>query len=151
MGKAAARAPKLDHGSRSHNVPTMSPHRRTTIRARALRKVMTPHEARLWVYLRSLRAEGFHFRRQAPLEGYFVDFVCFRSRLVIEADGGHHTESSQAAHDALRDLVLARAGFRVLRFFNDAVRYEPDGVNQAIRRALGLDDFEGPLKGLARD
>ena len=129
----------------------MSPPRRPTVRARALRKAMTPHEARLWVYLRGLRAEGFHFRRQAPLEGYFVDFVCFRSRLVIEADGGHHTEPFQAAHDAVRDAVLSRAGFRVLRIFNDAIRYEPDGVNQAIRRALGLDDVDGPLKGLATD
>ncbi|HEY2050710.1 MAG TPA: DUF559 domain-containing protein [Caulobacteraceae bacterium] len=46
---------------------------------------MTPHEARLWIYLRALRAKGFRFRRQVPLKGYYVDFVCFRSRLVIEA------------------------------------------------------------------
>jgi very-short-patch-repair endonuclease len=127
----------------------MTPHRRSTLRARALRKSMTPHEARLWVYLRALRAEGFHFRRQAPLRGYFVDFVCFRSRLIIEADGGHHSDGVQAEHDAIRDAVLAQAGFRVLRIANDAIRYQPDGVEQDIRRALQINDFEGPLKGLA--
>ncbi|HEV2363040.1 MAG TPA: DUF559 domain-containing protein [Caulobacteraceae bacterium] len=114
--------------------------RRTTIRARGLRKVMTPHEARLWVWLRGVRAEGYHFRRQAPLKGYFVDFVCFRGRLVIEADGGHHVEGRQAEHDALRDEVLARAGFRVLRIPNDAIRYELDGVARTIRRALAIKD-----------
>jgi len=110
-----------------------------------MRKDMTPHEARLWVYLRALRAKGFRFRRQVPLKGYFVDFVCFRSRLVIEADGGQHTEEAQAAHDAVRDAVLTRAGFRVLRFDNVVIRYDPDGVDQAICRALRIDDLEGPL------
>jgi very-short-patch-repair endonuclease len=126
----------------------MAFHRRSTIRARALRKAMTPHEARLWIYLRALRAKGFRFRRQVPLKGYYVDFVCFRSRLVIEADGGHHTEDAQANLDAVRDAVLTRAGFRVLRFDNDVIRYEPDGVDQAICRALQIDHLEGPLKEL---
>ena len=58
--------------------------------ARALRKRLTPQEVRLWMKLRELKALGFNFRRQAPIGPYIVDFVCFRCRLVIEADGGQH-------------------------------------------------------------
>src|SRR5689334_19803398 len=79
-------------------------------RARALRKVMSVQEVRLWVRLRSLRADGFHFRRQAPLLGYYPDFICLGRRLVVEVDGPHHEELEQAAHDAYRDQVsVARA------------------------------------------
>jgi very-short-patch-repair endonuclease len=123
----------------------MAHHRRVTIRARALRKVMTPHEARLWIYLRTLRAEGYHFRRQVPLQGYFADFACLRSRLIVEADGGQHNDPDQADHDEIRDRALARVGFRVLRIPNDAIRYNPDGVAHYIRRALGVVDITGPL------
>ncbi len=56
-------------------------------RARELRKQMTPQETRLWLRLRALRPQGLHFRRQSPLKGYFLDFVCFERRLVVEIDG----------------------------------------------------------------
>jgi very-short-patch-repair endonuclease len=56
--------------------------------ARALRKRLTPQEVKLWVRLRELKALGFHFRRQAPIGRYIVDFASFRCKLVIEADGG---------------------------------------------------------------
>ena len=90
----------------------------TKRRARDLRKNLTRQEARLWQQLRAMRADGFHFRRQAPLLGFYLDFVCFRHRLVIELDGSHHAEDIQADHDAMRDTILCRAGFRILRFWN---------------------------------
>ena len=98
---------------------------------------MTPQEARLWLHLRPLREEGFHFRRQAPFKGFYLDFVCYSHRLVVEVDGGQHGEDSQAAHDAMRDGVLERAGFQTLRISNGDINTNFDGVMRAIHDALG--------------
>ena|SRR5216684_4324639 len=64
--------------------------------ARALRKSLTPQEVKLWVKLRELKPLGFHFRRQAPIGRYILDFVSFRSQLIIEADGGQHSTGSDS-------------------------------------------------------
>ncbi len=101
-------------------------------KARAMRKSLTPPEARLWVRLRSLRAEGFHFRRQAPLRGYILDFVCFDRRLIVEVDGASHGEDDRARKDRVRDAVLAREGFLTLRFTNAAVRDDVEGVMETV-------------------
>ena len=106
-------------------------------KARAMRKALTPPEARLWIHLRRLRAEGFPFRRQSPFRGYFLDFVCNRARLVIEVDG--RTHDARVEHDRIRDAVLLREGFRTLRFSNAAVRDNIDGVMERIRVELGAD------------
>lgn len=108
----------------------------TKRRARDLRKNSTRQEARLWAQLRTLRRDGFHFRRQAPLLGFYLDFVCFRHRLVIELDGGQHAEDVQGDHDAMRDAILRRAGFRVLRFWNSEVDANLDGVVATIQQSL---------------
>ena len=100
-------------------------------KARAMRKAMTPPELRLWKCLRRLRAEGRHFRRQTPFRGYFLDFVCHRSRLVIEVDGKTH--QYRVEHDRTRDAVLLREGYRTLRFSNEAVRDHIDWVMDRIR------------------
>ncbi len=105
-------------------------------RARAMRKALTPPEARLWVQLKLLRAQGFHFRRQAPFRGYYLDFVCFDRRLVIEVDGVTHAVEAQANRDRVRDAVLAGEGFTTLRFDNAAVRDDLDGVMAGIMGAL---------------
>ena len=105
--------------------------------ARKLRKTMTPQEVRLWQHLRALKSEGHHFRRQAPIETYIVDFACFRARLVIEIDGSQHGTAAHARRDATRDATLAAAGFRVLRVWNNNVDGNIDGVMQAIMTALG--------------
>jgi very-short-patch-repair endonuclease len=108
-----------------------------TERARAMRKAMTPPEARMWANLKRLRSEGFHFRRQAPFKGYYLDFVCFQRRLVIEVDGQTHLSDDQIRHDRIRDAVLAREGFTTLRFDNAAIRDNIDGVMDFIRAKLG--------------
>ena len=110
--------------------------RETTRRARELRKNLTPQEARLWLRLRALRPEGFHFRRQTPLLGFYLDFVCFKFRLVIEVDGDQHGDSLQADHDAMRDSILRRAGFQTLRFSNADINTNIDGVMDAVLAAL---------------
>jgi len=101
-------------------------------KARAMRKALTPPEARLWVQLKLLCARGFHFRRQSPFRGYILDFVCFDRRLVVEVDGVTHTVEAQAAKDKVRDAVLASEGFTTLRFDNAAVRDELGGVMTAV-------------------
>lgn len=115
----------------------MPPFTAKAYRARELRKAMTEPEVILWSRLKRLRAEGFHFRRQAPFRGYILDFVCFARRLAIEVDGGGHGEDRQEAHDQIRTAVLERERFRVLRFWNHEVRQNLDGVMYSIRAELG--------------
>ena len=104
--------------------------------ARALRKRLTPQEVKLWVKLRETKALGFHFRRQAPIGPYIVDFVSFRSRLVIEADGGQHGMPDGARSDQERDGFLKSQGFTVLRFWNSDIDANISGVMEEILSVL---------------
>jgi very-short-patch-repair endonuclease len=97
---------------------------------------MTEPEVWLWARLKRLRERGYQFRRQRPFHGYYLDFVCLDRRLVVELDGGHHGDPPQAEHDGVRDAVLHRAGFRVMRFWNSAVRTDIDAVMDQIVLAL---------------
>jgi very-short-patch-repair endonuclease len=104
--------------------------------ARALRKNLTPQEVKLWVKLRELKPLGFHFRRQAPIGRYIVDFVSFRSQLIIEADGGQHSMLDGNRSDQIRDAFLQSQGFRVLRFWNSDIDANLAGVMESILGAL---------------
>ena len=105
--------------------------------ARALRKNQTIAEKRLWQHLRSLRAQGFHFRRQAPIDGFIVDFACFSHRLIIEVDGIQHDTDEGRRKDSARDAHLAWQGFTLLRFRNGDVAQNVDGVIAAVLASLG--------------
>ena len=70
------------------------------------------------------------------MKGFFLDFVCFKHRLVVELDGSQHSEGVQGDHDAMRDAILRRAGFRILRFWNSEVDANLDGVVATIQLAL---------------
>ncbi|HEX8366233.1 MAG TPA: endonuclease domain-containing protein [Allosphingosinicella sp.] len=100
-------------------------------RARALRRDMTPAEPRLWSALRATFRDA-HFRHQVPLGPYYPDFASHRARLVIEVDGGQHSQ----ARDAERTRFLEGEGYRVLRFWNNEVMENLDGVLQVIAAAL---------------
>ena len=91
-------------------------------RARAMRKALTPAEARLWIALRALRSDGLHFRRQAPLRGYYIDFFCWARGVIVEVDGGSHLDEDRARQDRVRDAVFAREGLITLRYDNLRVR-----------------------------
>ena len=104
--------------------------------ARHLRKTMTPQEVRLWVQLRYMKQDGFHFRRQAPIGNCIVDFAEKMHRLVIEVDGSQHGEAEGIAKDKVRDAFLASLGYRVLRFWNIDVDRNMDGVIDTIIGAL---------------
>jgi very-short-patch-repair endonuclease len=105
-------------------------------RARELRSNMSEPEVMLWSRLKRLRERGYRFRRQLPFRGYYLDFVCLSRRMVIEVDGFQHGEDTQAEHDAIRDRILQRQGFRVLRFWAGEVRRDLGGAMDQIVRAL---------------
>ena len=113
-----------------------SPHNRRSAvsRARSLRKAMTPQEVLVWLRLRELKAQGFRFRRQVPLRGYILDFACFQCRLIVEIDGLHHGFDGQARHDQRRDAIFADEGFLTLRFTNQAVANNLDGIIETVFR-----------------
>ena len=102
-------------------------------RARRLRRDQTDAERKLWNRIRSRAIDGCKFVRQEPICPYFVDFVCRERRLVIELDGGQHAESER---DVVRDRWLADHRYRVLRFWNNDVLTNMDGVLETIAAAL---------------
>jgi very-short-patch-repair endonuclease len=102
--------------------------------SRDLRTASTPHERKLWAYLRSRRFAGFKFRRQVPIGPFIADFVCFDAKLIIELDGSQHADDR--AYDSRRDAELQRRGFRVLRFWNGDLIANRDSVLNAIALAL---------------
>ncbi|MFI4974877.1 MAG: endonuclease domain-containing protein [Caulobacterales bacterium] len=104
--------------------------------ARRMRNDPTFTERQLWKALRSL--DGFHFRRQAPMGPYVVDFVCHRSRLVIEADGGIHNVDVVAARDAARDAWLAGRGYRVVRLSNAQALTAAESGDAFLLAAIGV-------------
>ena len=114
------------------------------IRAKQLRKNSTAAERSLWRVLRSRQLAGHKFRREQPLGGFIVDFVCFEKRLVVEVDGGQHQEQKQAADDVERSAWLERQGFRVLRFWDDEVLKQIEDVKDAIWRALVESNVPSP-------
>jgi crossover junction endodeoxyribonuclease RuvC len=103
-------------------------------RARRLRRDSTDVETLLWCRLRNRQLEKAKFRRQEPILGFTADFVCHEQRLIVELDGGQHTLRSDK--DAQRTRLLEQAGFRVLRFWNNDVVENIDGVLEAIRSSL---------------
>ena len=112
-----------------------------TIFARKLRKHSTKTESHLWKYLRNRQMEGFKFRRQQPVGGYIADFVNFEKKLVIEVDGGQHALCSG---DRIRDEWFRAEGYKVLRFWDNQVFDNLEGVLETIRDAL-LTPHPGPL------
>ena len=103
---------------------------RTKTNARSLRKNMTNVERLLWGELRCRQLQGFKFRRQHPLGRYIVDFVCIELKLVIELDGGQHSE--QQDYDERRSQWLGQRGFKVVRFWNNDVIENLEGVMERL-------------------
>ncbi len=84
----------------------------------------------MWSVLRDRRLEGYKFRRQQPLGSYIVDFICLSHRLIVEIDGGQH--AMQVVRDEGRTAWLEDQGFRVIRFWNNQVLEELEGVRENI-------------------
>ena len=91
---------------------------------------MTDAEAKLWNRLRNNQLLGAKFRRQVPIGSFIADFCCRDPKLVVEVDGSQHTE--RATQDASRTRVLAEHGYAVVRFWDNEVLQDIDGVLEAI-------------------
>ena len=106
-------------------------------RAKTLRREGTEAERILWMRLRNRQLRGRKFRRQHPVGPYIVDFVCLEQSLIVEIDGGQH--AVEHSRDAKRAAWLEAEGYRVLRFWNNEVLENLNGVLKAIERALAND------------
>ncbi|MEI6260317.1 MAG: DUF559 domain-containing protein [Deltaproteobacteria bacterium] len=109
----------------------MKPRNPLNIYAKELRNYSTDTERLLWRHLRNSQLEGVKFRRQQPIETYIVDFVSFEKRIVIELDGGQHAKNLE--YDEQRNACLRANGFIVLRFWNNNVIQNTEGVLEVIR------------------
>jgi len=110
--------------------------------SRRLRKTMTDVERKLWYYLRHERL-GVKFRRQYPIGQYIADFVCLEKHLIIELDGGQH--ALQTDYDKKRDAFFVGQGFKVLRFWNNEMVENEEGVLTTILGALKGTPLPNPL------
>jgi very-short-patch-repair endonuclease len=101
--------------------------------ARAMRHIATDAEKKLWRLLRSRQLEAFKFRRQVPIGNFIADLVCHEKKLIVEVDGGQHAEN---ARDKERDQWFAEAGYQVIRYWNNDVLKNPNGVLEALLSEL---------------
>ncbi|WP_420959975.1 endonuclease domain-containing protein [Brucella sp. IR073] len=102
-----------------------------------MRKAMTDAELKLWNELRAHRLMGLSFRRQLPIAGYIVDFACPAKKLIIEIDGSQHGEEENIRADHARTRKLEALGWRILRFWNDDILRDIDGVCRHIVAIAG--------------
>jgi very-short-patch-repair endonuclease len=102
-------------------------------RARNLRKNATDAEQHLWWSLRRQQLDGLRFRRQTPIGPYIVDFFCPGAKLIVELDGGQHSQRTDYDYDRTR--WLEQRGYRVLRFWNNEALANTEGVLDEIRQA----------------
>ncbi len=112
---------------------------KTTGIAKKLRRSQTDAEQKIWSILRNNQT-GFKFRRQQPIGSYIVDFFCADRGLIVEVDGSQHTEEK----DKQRTEFLTSAGYRVLRFWNNDVFNNIEGISRVIHEALHT-PHPGPL------
>ena len=124
------RNPDTKRGTDRRQTPT----RKSTSRARELRKNQTLYEATLWQLLRDRQLEGFKFRRQVPIGPYYADFCCPIAKLVVELDGQSHDDREE--YDALRDATHKSDNWRTIRISNRDLTTNPEGVWLSIETLL---------------
>jgi very-short-patch-repair endonuclease len=120
--------------------------RETIANARAMRKTLTPPEARLWMALRGRGLGGLKFRRQHPIGAYVRDFYCPALRLAVEVDGMWHSTDEQVVRDHVRDSWLRQAGVRCCGFLRDELDRVLDAIERAVEK-LGRATHSAPPKG----
>ena len=118
--------------------------------AKELRKGQTEAEKILWFKLRNRQLDGTKFRRQHPIGNYIVDFVCLEKNLIIEIDGGQHNKEQSKEKDKQRTLWLEKEGYQIMRFWNNDILQNVDGVLINIKEFLKQEfhpHLTSPLKG----
>jgi very-short-patch-repair endonuclease len=118
-------------------------------KARSLRATLTKGEVLLWLELRELKSVGLHFRKQAPIGPYVVDFVCHSAKLIVEVDGDLHETEAGKRHDANRDAYLKSLGYQIIRLDYPDVLANPWHCAQCVKEqvASGGEDPTRPLRG----
>lgn len=104
--------------------------------SRRLRKNQTPWEKKLWMYLKGSQFFGCKFKRQVVIGDYIVDFSCFKNKLIVELDGSEHAEDIARAKDEIRNIFFKNKGYKILRFWNNEIDNNLEGVLETIRLAL---------------
>ena len=115
-----------------------------TLRSRELRTNATDAERKLWHFIRNRQLHGVRFNRQVPIGPYICDFVARSAKVIIELDGGQH--ASAAAYDSARTDFLQGRGYRVLRFWNNDMLENAEGVLQIIEQSLDDRPSPGPSR-----
>ena len=103
---------------------------------RQLRKDLTIWERKLWQVIKNRGVKNAKFRRQLKIGNYIVDFCCLEAKLVLEVDGGHHNDPKNKKADQIRQEYLEAQGFTVLRFWNNEVEDNLEGVTVRIMEQL---------------
>jgi very-short-patch-repair endonuclease len=112
--------------------------RRQRKNAKSMRRIMTEAELKLWNELRAHRLMGMGFRRQVPIGPYIADFACPALSLIVEIDGSQHGLPEKAASDHKRTAYLQSRGWTILRFWNDDILRDIDGVCDHVVTVAGL-------------
>ena len=113
-------------------------------RARQLRQRMTRAENLLWRYLKAHHVDGLAFRRQVPMQQFIPDFVCHSARIIVEIDGTSHDFSFRQRADRERDRWFEAQGYTVLRFTDEHVLKNLEGVIELIREAAAARLLQAP-------
>jgi very-short-patch-repair endonuclease len=108
-------------------------------RANSLRLNSTDVERKLWARLRNRNFYNIKFRRQHPIDRYILDFICVEKKIIIELDGGQHNFETHKIKDEIRDNYFIDRGYKILRFWNNEVNENLDGVLTVIANECGVD------------
>jgi len=100
---------------------------------------MTPQEKKLWQVLRNHQFYGFEIRRQYPIDKYIVDFICRSKKIIIEIDGGQHNEKDAVEYDKTRTFDLEKLGYKVIRFWNNDINNNLEGVYRTLQKEFEID------------
>ena len=108
-------------------------------KAKELRRNMTPQERKLWKVLRNHQFYGLEIRRQYPIDKYVVDFICRSKKIIIEIDGGQHNTEESIEYDKKRSEDLNKLGYKVIRFWNNDIDNNLDGVYKILQQEFDID------------
>lgn len=107
-----------------------------TILARNLRRNSTIQERRLWNLLKNRQFYNLKFKRQQPIGDYIVDFICKEAKIIVEIDGGQHNEHENIEYDKTRTEYLNNLGYKVIRFWNNEIYENIDGVMSKLKEEI---------------
>ena len=109
-------------------------------RARYLRNNMTDCERKLWSIIRNRQFYGYRFLRQYCIGSYIVDFICREKKVIIEVDGGQHNQLNNISYDSIRTNYLNSLGYKVIRFWNNDIEQNIEGVYMKLKEILNIND-----------